>query len=94
MRAFAFSCWIAATLASCATPAHALDEGTGRSGRANMTTGIDAKDVTDLSEGVVATVVQVAYYGGCFITAAEDCAIRAENAGRRAIGRSPRDVDE
>jgi hypothetical protein len=80
--------------AACATPDVASGEGTGERGRAVWTTGLDADDVTDLGEGVLATLVQLSYFTGCAITLQDDCAIRAENAGREFIGREPRTDDE
>lgn len=81
-------------VSSCATPDVASGEGTGERGRAKWTTGLDADDVTDLGEGVLATLVQLSYFTGCAITFQDDCAIRAENAGREFIGREPRTADE
>jgi hypothetical protein len=84
----------AVACAACATPSATSGEGTGERGRASFTTGIDAVDATDLAQGIAATIVQMTTFTGCWLTLGDDCASVAENAGRRAIGRAPRDVDD
>ncbi len=84
----------AVVFAACATPSATSGEGTGEGGRATFTTGIDAVDATNLAQAFVATIVSVATFTGCSITLGEDCSDVAENAGRRAIGREPRQVED